>query len=255
MTKTLVVVDVQNDFCEGGSLAVAGGTGIAAAVRDVIAGDAYDVVVATEDHHVDPGSHFSDEPDFVDSWPRHCVVGTPGAELKAPLDESMFAAVFRKGQYDAGYSGFGGVTDDGTPLGDWLRDVFGLARNPYDGIGHLAQGFVPAIAARELLLRLTPLRPGRWLVTDDGLVVLRTVRNLLAGNGPVFNIGERVEANTSVLWQYLITAFGWLTGARLEDVAMWLALACTVIGARVLGRMWRITIRHIGEPAAIAAST
>ncbi|PAT11122.1 hypothetical protein CKJ80_02880 [Corynebacterium hadale] len=81
----------------------------------------------------------------------------------------------------------------------------------------------------------------RWM-SDDGLIVLRTVRNLLAGNGPVFNIGERVEANTSVLWQYLITAFGWLTGARLEDVAMWLALACTVIGAVVAtvgsGRFW-----------------
>ena len=81
----------------------------------------------------------------------------------------------------------------------------------------------------------------RWM-SDDGLIVLRTVRNLLAGNGPVFNAGERVEANTSTLWQYLITAFGWLTGARLEDVAMWLALIFTVAAAAVAtyaaGRFW-----------------
>ncbi len=79
-------------------------------------------------------------------------------------------------------------------------------------------------------------------MSDDGLIVLRTVRNLLEGNGPVFNAGERVEANTSTLWQYLITAFGWLTGARLEDVAMWLALLLSVaaaVGATLAaGRFW-----------------
>ena len=69
----------------------------------------------------------------------------------------------------------------------------------------------------------------RW-ISDDGLIVLRTVRNILAGNGPVFNIGERVETNTSTLWQYLIVAFSWVPGLRLEDVAMWLALILTVIG-------------------------
>lgn len=81
----------------------------------------------------------------------------------------------------------------------------------------------------------------RWM-SDDGLIVLRTVRNLLAGNGPVFNAGERVEANTSTLWQYLITLFGWITDARLEDIAMWLALICTVIAAATAtyfsGRYW-----------------
>ncbi|OEY24208.1 hypothetical protein A0K93_02325 [Corynebacterium sp. BCW_4722] len=81
----------------------------------------------------------------------------------------------------------------------------------------------------------------RW-ISDDGLIVLRTVRNILAGNGPVFNAGERVEANTSTLWQYLIALFGWLTPARLEDVAMWLALACTVAAAACAtyfsGKFW-----------------
>lgn len=72
----------------------------------------------------------------------------------------------------------------------------------------------------------------RWM-SDDGLIVLRTVRNLLAGNGPVFNVGERIEANTSTLWQYMITAFAWVTGGRLEDVATALALTCTVMGAAI----------------------
>ena len=82
----------------------------------------------------------------------------------------------------------------------------------------------------------------RWM-SDDGLIVLRTVRNLLAGNGPVFNIGERVEANTSTLWQYLITAFAWVTGGRLEDVATSLALTLTVLAAGIAtyasGRLWQ----------------
>ncbi|OHO81176.1 hypothetical protein HMPREF2736_07260 [Corynebacterium sp. HMSC036E10] len=81
----------------------------------------------------------------------------------------------------------------------------------------------------------------RWM-SDDGLIVLRTVRNLLAGNGPVFNAGERVEANTSTLWQYLITLFGWLTDARLESIAMWLALLCTAAAAATAayasGKFW-----------------
>lgn len=134
MTKTLVVVDVQNDFCEGGSLAVTGGTDVAGAVRELIDRAAYDVVIATKDHHIDPGSHFSDKPDFVDSWPPHCVVGTPGEAFRAPLEEPLFAEVFRKGEYEAAYSGFEGKASDGTGLAEWLRehainaiDVCGIA--------------------------------------------------------------------------------------------------------------------------------
>ena len=70
----------------------------------------------------------------------------------------------------------------------------------------------------------------RW-IADDGLIVLRTVRNLLAGNGPVFNEGERVEANTSTLWTYLIYLGGWIGGpVRLEYVALVLALVLSVAG-------------------------
>ena len=80
MTKALIVVDVQNDFCEGGSLAVAGGASVAADIAALLSGDhAYDVVVATRDHHVDPGAHFAFEPDFVDTGPPHCVAGSDGA--------------------------------------------------------------------------------------------------------------------------------------------------------------------------------
>ena len=142
MHRALIVVDVQNDFCEGGSLAVSGGADVAAAITDLI-GDspgagAYRHVVATRDHHIDPGSHFSAEPDYVTSWPRHCVAGTEGVGFHpnfAPAVASgAVEAVFDKGAYAAAYSGFEGADENGTGLGDWLRerevdevDVVGIA--------------------------------------------------------------------------------------------------------------------------------
>jgi nicotinamidase/pyrazinamidase len=124
MTLAVIVVDVQNDFCEGGSLAVAGGTEIARGVTQRLAAGGYEHAVATRDHHVDPGPHFSDSPDFVDSWPRHCVVGTPGVALHPDFDTSRVEAVFDKGEYAAAYSGFEG-SSDGVALAEWLhaRDV------------------------------------------------------------------------------------------------------------------------------------
>jgi nicotinamidase/pyrazinamidase len=134
MTTALVVVDVQNDFCEGGSLAVVGGTKVAEDVAELIASGTYDTVVATRDHHIDPGAHFSDEPDYIDSWPRHCVVGTDGEQLRAPLEAGLFDETFFKGEYEAAYSGFEGSSASGTSLADWLRqqgidaiDVCGIA--------------------------------------------------------------------------------------------------------------------------------
>ncbi len=142
MSGALIVVDVQNDFCEGGSLAVDGGARVA---RDIDAllqhwtrqgpgAPSYDVVVATKDHHIDPGAHWSDQPDFKDTWPVHCKVGTDGAAFHPDLDPQPFDAVFLKGQYAAAYSGFEGRTTDGVGLADWLRerdvvrvDVCGLA--------------------------------------------------------------------------------------------------------------------------------
>ncbi len=133
MGRALVIVDVQNDFCEGGSLAVGGGTAVARAISAHVAEGGYDHVVATRDHHVDPGKHFAEQPDFLETWPAHCVVGTGGVELHEALDRARLEAVFDKGEYAAAYSGFEGMAD-GVPLADWLRqrgvdavDVVGIA--------------------------------------------------------------------------------------------------------------------------------
>ena len=122
MANALIVVDVQNDFCEGGSLAVAGGADVAAAISSLVAAGGYDHVVATRDYHIDPGAHFSDAPDFVDSWPPHCRAGTPGASFHPALDVGGIEAVFTKGEHAAAYSGFEGAEPSGTPLATWLRD-------------------------------------------------------------------------------------------------------------------------------------
>jgi nicotinamidase/pyrazinamidase len=133
MSRALVIVDVQNDFCEGGSLAVAGGTAVARAISAHVPGAGYGHVVATRDHHVDPGGHFASQPDYLETWPAHCVVGTSGVELHPDLDRRPIEAVFDKGEYAAAYSGFEG-TFDGQSLADWLRahdvdavDVVGIA--------------------------------------------------------------------------------------------------------------------------------
>ena len=136
MANALIIVDVQNDFCEGGSLAVAGGAGVAAGISGLLAGEPqrWDHVVATKDYHVDPGAHFGDPPDYVESWPRHCVVGTPGSEFHPDLVTDRVEAVFHKGEHAAAYSGFEGHAVDGECLADWLRrhdvdrvDVVGIA--------------------------------------------------------------------------------------------------------------------------------
>jgi nicotinamidase/pyrazinamidase len=137
MTRALIIVDVQNDFCEGGSLAVAGGASVSAAVTAALREDAdgtrWAHVVATKDHHIDPGDHFGDPPDFVNSWPVHCVVGTAGVELHPALDTDRIEAVFTKGAHAAAYSGFEG-TAGGIGLAAWLRmrdvsevDIVGIA--------------------------------------------------------------------------------------------------------------------------------
>jgi nicotinamidase/pyrazinamidase len=134
MATALIIVDVQNDFCEGGSLAVDGGGEVAAAISRHAASHGYDHVVATRDFHVDPGGHFAAEPDFVTSWPVHCVAGTPGADFHPALDTGRVEEVFSKGARSAAYSGFEGTSADGTRLADWLAerhvhavDVVGIA--------------------------------------------------------------------------------------------------------------------------------
>ncbi|MGW1057400.1 isochorismatase family protein [Micromonospora rubida] len=136
MANALIIVDVQNDFCEGGSLAVAGGAGVAAEISRLLAAepDRWDHVVATKDYHVDPGAHFGDPADYIDSWPVHCVVGTAGSEFHPELTTGPIEAIFHKGERAAAYSGFEGHADDGECLADWLRargvdhvDLVGIA--------------------------------------------------------------------------------------------------------------------------------
>lgn len=140
MHRALIVVDVQNDFCEGGSLAVTGGADVAAAITDLIgeATPGYRHIVATRDRHIDPGDHFSDNPDYEHSWPVHCVAGTEGVGFHpnfAPAVASgAIEAVFDKGAYQAAYSGFEGSDEHGISLAEWLRrrevtevDVVGIA--------------------------------------------------------------------------------------------------------------------------------
>jgi nicotinamidase/pyrazinamidase len=137
MTRALIIVDVQNDFCEGGSLAVAGGASVAAGISAALRSDTgaarWDHVVATKDHHVDPGAHFGDPPDYRTSWPPHCVAGTAGAQFHRALDTDRVEAVFEKGEYAAAYSGFEGHAA-GIGLAAWLRmrdvsdvDIVGIA--------------------------------------------------------------------------------------------------------------------------------
>lgn len=114
---------------------VPGGAGVAPAINVYLADTpGYRYVVATQDFHIDPGDHFSDRPDYSSSWPPHCVAGSAGADFRPDLDTTRIDAVFRKGAYSAGYSGFEGVDEDGTPLLEWLRqrgvddvDVVGIA--------------------------------------------------------------------------------------------------------------------------------
>lgn len=190
MTRALIIVDVQNDFCEGGSLAVEGGAGVAQSISDYIdaQGDHYDYIVATQDWHIDPGSHFSDQPDYVDSWPVHCVAEQPGAQFHPDLDTETVDAVFRKGQYEAAYSGFEGVlapedqvptgeqrpaigvsttADDAVSLDDWLRDhevdevaIVGLAAD-YCVRATALDAVVAGYAVRLLVDYTRPVHPER----------------------------------------------------------------------------------------------
>lgn len=134
--RTLIIADVQNDFCDGGALPVSGGAAVARAITQYLdeGRHRYDHVVATQDFHIDPGAHFSDHPDYRTSWPPHCIAGSPGADFHPDLNTDRIEAVFRKGAYSAAYSGFEGVNDDGTTLTDWLHhqgvdsvDVVGIA--------------------------------------------------------------------------------------------------------------------------------
>ncbi|WP_122816905.1 isochorismatase family protein [Nocardioides pantholopis] len=142
-STALIIVDVQPTFCEGGELPVEGGNEVAAAVAAYLHASRpdYELVVTTQDRHIDPGAHFSDAPDFVDSWPAHGVAGTENAEIHPATAEALATLggadlTIHKGAYAAAYSGFDGTDQAGTPLAEALRergveavDVCGIAES------------------------------------------------------------------------------------------------------------------------------
>ncbi|MEY2736894.1 MAG: hypothetical protein RL683_12 [Actinomycetota bacterium] len=130
MTKALLIVDVQNDFCEGGSLACEGGAAVASAISEHLTkhGDDYALVIASRDWHDagnDNGGHFAatgTNPDFVNNWPVHCVSGSHGAEYHQNLDSEAIDVHLYKGMGEPSYSAFEGVTEAGKGILDVLRD-------------------------------------------------------------------------------------------------------------------------------------
>ena len=151
MAEALIIVDVQNDFCESGKLAVAGGAQTAADLADFLEerhGE-YATIVATQDWHIDPGDHFSETPDFLTSWPVHCGAGTLGAELHENLDTDYLEARFLKGLYDDGYSGFEGRQGDPERVGI-LEGEKGIKVEPEDVIASDAPDLNSWLQEREI---------------------------------------------------------------------------------------------------------
>lgn len=171
--RALIVVDVQKDFCEGGSVAVPGGAALGSAINDYLAVQTgYRHIVATKDFHIDPGDHFADHPDYRSSWPPHCIAGSPGAEFHPDLDTGPIEAVFRKGAYAAAFSGFEGIDEDGTSLLHWLRaqgvdevDIVGIATDHC--VRRTAVDAAAAGLATRVLLDLTAA------VAQESLVAAR----------------------------------------------------------------------------------
>src|SRR5579864_1488519 len=140
MRNALLAVDLQSDFVQGGSLPVPNGLQVAAQVARHIRHfrTEYQFVVASRDYHEDPADHFSATPDYVTTWPPHCVIGTPGAAFVPPIAnlvrEKMIGAIVSKGRHAAAYSAFEGVDQRGHVLLDVLKeqridhiDVCGIA--------------------------------------------------------------------------------------------------------------------------------
>jgi nicotinamidase/pyrazinamidase len=142
MARALLVIDVQNDFCEGGALACEGGAAVAAKITDYLQKhkDRYDLIVASRDWHTPNDSndgHFppaGTQPDYVNTWPLHCIAGTEGAKYHPNLDESLIDVHIKKGQGANGYSIFEGTTESDQSLLELLNhnyisavDVVGIA--------------------------------------------------------------------------------------------------------------------------------
>jgi nicotinamidase/pyrazinamidase len=187
--RALIICDVQNDFCEGGSLPVTGGAAVAGGISGALADDGgrWDHVVATKDYHVDPGAHFGNPPDFVDSWPVHCVAGTPGSDFHRALDTDRIEATFTKGAHEAAYSGFEGHVGS-ISLAAWLRmhdvtavDVVGMTTDHCvraTALDAIREGFDTTV---RLDLTAGVARP----TTDAALAELRAAGATLVGEPTV----------------------------------------------------------------------
>jgi nicotinamidase/pyrazinamidase len=188
--EVLVIVDVQKDFCPGGSLAVERGDIVADAIKNHLErldaiGEGYDYVVTTQDWHIEPEGHFSDTPDYVDTWPVHCLADTDGADFHDSIKDVLpfVDEHFYKGEYEAAYSGFEGRNAQGVLLGDWLRSLDGNVNVTVVGIAYdycvkataidaAHQGFNP-----QIIFTLTaPVHPdgrvqqGRQMI-QEGVII------------------------------------------------------------------------------------
>ena len=184
MTNALFIIDVQNDFTEGGALGVDGGAAVAAGVTELLRKhpDRYDVVFASRDWHDDDndnGGHFATDeaPDFVETWPRHCVAGTDGADYHRALDDNLIDVHVRKGQGKPAYSLFEGVTTENETV-DQALDRLGVTT--VDVVGIATDYCVLASA-------LDALESGRRV---------RVLTDLVAGVAPQSSLAalERLEA-------------------------------------------------------------
>ncbi|MGV9194561.1 isochorismatase family protein [Microbacterium sp. MC2] len=190
MTRGLFIVDVQNDFTEGGALGVTGGDAVAEGITAYLADHAadYALIIASRDWHdadSDNGGHFADDPDFAGTWPVHCVAGTPGAEYDPGLSTDAVTHHVKKGQGVPAYSLFEGVTDDGQTVAQLLDehgvvdiDVVGIATDycvrasALDAIAHgrhvrILTGLVAGVAAESSDAALAELaHAGAELIPD-----------------------------------------------------------------------------------------
>jgi nicotinamidase/pyrazinamidase len=198
MTRALFIIDVQNDFTEGGALGVDGGDAVASGITDYLHAhpDRYDVVIASRDWHDAPGAentntnggHFALDaaPDFVDTWPVHCVAGTVGAQYDPGLDAELIDVHIRKGQGRPAYSIFQGVSDDGDEL-PVVLDKLGVT--DIDVVGIATDYCVRASA-------LDALAAGRRVRVIDDLVAGVAAESSVAALRELSAAGADVESST-----------------------------------------------------------
>ena len=193
VTRALFIIDVQNDFTEGGALGVAGGAAVAAGITRYLAQHPhrYDQVFGSRDWHDadnDNGGHFAttDAPDFVTTWPVHCVAGSTGADYHPALNTSAMTVGVRKGQGRPAYSIFEGVTDDGEPVAQILDD---LGVEEIDVVGIATDYCVLASA-------LGALATGRTVRVLEDLVVGVAAASSALALEQLAAAGVRVERST-----------------------------------------------------------